>query len=385
VKIGPRVAIASVIAAALVRAIVAPLRTLSADEAYYLWAARRSTPWPIDDHPPLLGALLAVADRCVPGPVEIRVRSIAVALQLGTALGLARAARAVAPVEDADVAGACAAIVATWGLMPTVGGLIATPDAPLSCALAWLLALLVARPPQGREGRAVCRDVGLASLACAAVLSKAVAIPILVLLALSHLAQRKLRPAIALAVGAAVATPLAWRSFRGQMFHVAGTGPFVSSPRIGAAAALGALVGGQLLLWSPPLLVVGAASLRRRSLVIGDRAVVVALLAVVALSALVTGRAPEPNWTAPALLFVLVSASVMLAARPRLRAWVVAIATIPTVVALGLWCAPIDHGPFARVPHAGNGPPRDAPQYGRASWRCIYGLGCEEIEAISGR
>src|SRR5262245_37697482 len=79
-----RLAFASIGLAALARAIVAPMRLLSPDEAYYLCAARRG--WPIVDHPPLLGWLLAAFDRM--GPVELRVRLVAILLQAITALGL---------------------------------------------------------------------------------------------------------------------------------------------------------------------------------------------------------------------------------------------------------------------------------------------------------
>jgi hypothetical protein len=113
--------------------------------------------------------------------------------------------------------------------------------------------------------------------------------------------------------------------------------------------------------------------------------VVGALVGVVLVSAAVSGRAPEPNWTAPAALLVIVAASVELAGRARLRRWVIALATAPALLALGLWCARVDRGPFARVPLPGAGPPVGAPQYGAAAWRCIYEEQCEEIDAISPR
>jgi hypothetical protein len=76
---------------------------------------------------------------------------------------------------------------------------------------------------------------------------------------------------------------------------------------------------------------------------------------------------------------------VALAKRSRIRAWVVAFAAAPAVVAYALWCAPMDRGPFARIPRPGVGPPVDAPTYGLASWRCIYDGECDEIDAISRR
>ena len=44
-----------------VRLWVAPLRRLTFDEAYYACASQWSMPWPIDDHPPLLGLILSLA------------------------------------------------------------------------------------------------------------------------------------------------------------------------------------------------------------------------------------------------------------------------------------------------------------------------------------
>jgi hypothetical protein len=383
-----RAALAAVVGAAVLRAVVAPLRTLSADEAYYLWAARRSTPWPIGDHPPLLGALVSLANRCLPGPIELRVRLVAVVLQLATALAIAHTARAAHAArtkedrtQEGEVAGLGAALLATWGVMPTAGGLLATPDAPLLCALSWLFALLAGSA--GRPSTSIARGVGIAALAGAAVLSKAVALPLVAILAGAHLARRAHRITIALAVGALVAAPLAWRSLVLQAQHALGSGPLVSAPRIGPLVALGTLLVGQLLLWSPPLVVVGAVGLRRHTLVTGERGVVGALVLIVVASALLSGRPPEPNWTAPAALLVIVAASVELAQRARLRRWVVGLAAAPAVVVFGLWCAPIDRGPLARVPRPGQGPPLDAPRYGLAAWRCIYEEQCDEIEVIS--
>jgi hypothetical protein len=75
--------------AALVALAFSPLRHLSPDEAYYLCASRAR--WPIDDHPPLLGLLLAAAE-ALPGPIELRVRLVSIVLAVATALGVIRLA-----------------------------------------------------------------------------------------------------------------------------------------------------------------------------------------------------------------------------------------------------------------------------------------------------
>ncbi|GAC1599054.1 MAG: hypothetical protein NVS3B20_20990 [Polyangiales bacterium] len=363
----------------VVRGSVASARHLAFDEAYYLCAARNGfLPWSIPDHPPLLGILLATADRLPFRSVELRVRLLPMILQAITALGIGRlAARLSAPTE-ARTAWAFGVFLGTWGLAATAGGLLATPDAPLLAALSWLMTMQVephrATAPTLRKldvqavqtdlprARNVhlhnCNawsDVAAGILAALAVLSKVVAL---------------------LFVGALAPLPFLFPSLLVQSSHILGRGSAVSAPHLGSIPAMLTLVGGQVLLWTPPLLWVAARvpnhPLRRQNgIVLGAILLGVSVVA----SALVSGRPPEPNWLAPAAIPVLAVAAVGLAGRGH-RARVIVLLTYatPTMLALGLWLAPFDLGPLRRVPH---GPPPtaagDIPEYARGAWTCIYG------------
>jgi hypothetical protein len=378
----PRAAWAIAAAAVPVHLALALGTDLSPDEAYYLCAARRAGA--IVDHPPLTLGMLAVSDRWMPGPVELRVRVLAIVLSFVTSALIV----ALAQARGAGRQGAVlAAWAGTWSLLPMAGGFVTTPDTALLPALA--VALLVAGwgaepapttppPPSWR--------VAVAALAIAtAALAKVVAIPVAAVLAV---ASRGSRLRVAFVVGLALALPWLAPSLRFQLRHA-----FVSSGAWSAGAALeaiGGAVGAQLAMWSPVVLALGLRAARRR-LRRTDLAVLAGLTALVALSACVRGIPPEPNWWAPAALLVVVAfAADAEAITQATRRVVLATVLAPTAIAVAhvlhpfLPLAPaVD--PTARLHGwkvgdsaagaAGVGP------YGAASERCVYRGDCIEIES----
>jgi hypothetical protein len=392
---------ASITLAAAVRLVLAPMRILSPDEAYYLCAARRGpTPWPIVDHPPLLGAYLALADRIVPCPIELRVRLVAIALQVVTALGVAQLAHALGELDDAGAARdrwALGAVLGTWGLLPMAGGLLATPDAPLLAPLSWLLALTCAPAVAPRLHTRAC----LLVLAALSVAAKASALPFVAVVAAAQVWRGDRGRGIALAIGALLATPLALPSLRAQSEHLLGRGGMVFAPHVGPLAAAGAFVVGQLLLLGPAVVVVWAMTSKRASsralrIAPGLSLATAGVLVVALASALVSGRPPEPNWTAPAAVLVFAVTAVGIARMKRLaRSVVLGVTIAPTVVALVLWSMresplPAHADPLARLPHSDATPSFTGaatdpePRYARPSWRCVYKNDCAEIDAILG-
>jgi hypothetical protein len=341
---------ASIVLAAVARIILAPLRALSPDEAYYLCAARRG--WPIVDHPPLLGWLLAAFDRF--GSIELRVRIVAIALQAATAIGIG---------VLSGPAFAWGVFLATWGLMSWVSGLITTPDAPLLAACVWLLVMR--------------RSNASGILAFLAVLSKVSGL--FFVLAVASTQRGRLR--IATLVGGALGVVLSYRSLFAQIAHALGRGGLVSAPFVGRPLSLVAFLGG-LLLYGPAVLYLAVRG-RRHLDGAGVRIVIVFGVLCIA-SAVISGRPPEPNWIAPAFLPLLVAGATE--ASEMRREWLEPLHVFPAVVAIAMWMSPRELRVLNRVP------PRtslnsvksvtDLPPYAVPSWRCVYEGRCEEIDAI---
>lgn len=367
-----------VASAALLRIVVAPMRRLSPDEAYYLVAARKGVS--IVDHPPLLLWILRAADR-LPGTVELRVRLVAVVLQAIAALGVVAIARAIAPEDARERSALWAALLATWGLMPFAGGLITTPDAPLLAATAWLFAI-AARSERRRA------DLGaLFALAAIAVLSKVVALLVVASVALG-LVRRDVRGALATLLGGAVALPFARASLAAQAAHALGRGELVSAPYVGAVAALLAWVAGAFFLFSPPSWWLAAGARARMRQLPGATMLFATLLLALVTSALISGRPPEPNWIAPAVLPVFAIAATAAADTRSPRA-IVALHVGPALAALLLWIAPdwlpARADPLARVPHDRafqRASAQPMPRYATPAWSCVYDRACDKIDAI---
>jgi hypothetical protein len=359
-----RRAVAIVVATVFARLSVAGVRRLSPDEALYACAARAG--WPLPDHPPALGALLSVADR-FPGATELRVRIVAIVLQAATAFGIGAVAREV--VGDGDdrdgrSAEGFAIVLSTIGLLPWVSGLIATPDAPLLAATAWLIALATRDAAASRH--AVGRAIAIAALSAAAVASKVVGIGIVAIVAVGLARRRRILAAGAATFGAiaAIATiPSIVVSLGLQSSHAVGRGPLVSAPLLGAPRALLAFAAGALALIGPAALV--AAHRGRRALggIVGGRLLVGGLVAALILSALVSGRPPEANWIAPALIPLLAIGGVGLAqAGGRTRALVTLGHAAPAALGLALFASAAPVTLLARVAPAAAAPPTEHPR-----------------------
>jgi hypothetical protein len=182
--------------------------------------------------------------------------------------------------------------------------------------------------------------------------------------------------------------PLLVPSLRFQLRHAFAPAEGVRWTPLGAAAAIGAALGAQVLLWSPWVVASGLHGLRASGDA-ADRALVGTLSAAVFLSALIRAVPPEPNWWAPAAIVVLVAA-----ARhaddlaPRRQLAMLALAIAPTAVAIPHTLRPFlplgpEADPTARLHgwRSGDAPSR-APgigPYGPAAERCVYQGDCIEI------
>ena len=357
---------------------------LSPDEAYYLCAARRGGLVPdLVDHPPLLPWLLRLGDH-VGGPIELRVRLWAILFSAATGLAVAALARR---FEAGRQGVLIAAWVGSWALLPTAGGFITTPDG------AALLAVAVALLAVGRP-----RGLGIAITAGAlfvGALAKVVVLPIAVVLALAELRggrddrRRAVARAGALLVGPALALPVLAPSLRFQLHHAfTQTATAGWSPALALGAVLAA-VSAQALLWSPPVLWLGARALRR--LPLGPRAVAGTLSGLVLVSAIARGVPPEPNWWAPAALVVVAAAALGAdALTERARRGLVLAILVPTFVAAAHTLRPFlplreSADPTARLHGWSHGPPpvhaAGVGPYGPAAERCIYQNECAEIDS----
>ncbi len=336
----PGVAVALVLLAGLaVKSGVAGLVELAEDEAYYWeWSRRLSAGYL--DHPPAV-AWVVRAGTALLGDTERGVRLGAAALSVLGLLPLWPHAR------DRWL---FLALGLTTPLL-ALGGVLATPDAPL--LFAWSLGL----------GAALAGRWGLAGLGAGlAILSKHTGFLLLPLLFLG--VGRQLRPrdaARAAGVAALVAAPnIAWNllnglaSYRFQWDHVREGGS------AGAVAAAQLLLAGPLLF--PVLLGAAVHGLRQPG---PDRLLAVAGLVPLALGVLAGG---EANWTAPAYPALL-----LLVARGPLgrRAWT---ALGPNAVLVALVLAHLTH-PLVNLPWD----PRDRLAGGRTLGEAVRAWGAPAV------
>lgn len=365
-----RFAKVSVALALAARLILAPERLLSPDEAYYLCAARQpGWRWPIVDHPPLLGWLLSATDR-LGGAVELRVRVVAAVLQTITALAIAATAASIRPQCFA-----WGLFLATWGLMSWVSGLITTPDAPLLAATACLVYVA------SRERPSIVAAFALSFVAVASKVSGLVVVAAIA-------AALPMRPRIAAIAGAAVAVPLARASLHAQIAHALGRGALVSSPHVGVVVAVLGLALGAVALYGPALAYLAVRGRLHLARVVGGPTLVLSLLLLVLVSAIASGRTPEPNWIAPALVPILIASAIAateLTSRAQRAIQIVHL--LPAMLAIGLWAGrdllPPKLDPLARTPRdRDRAEAHPLPRYAKPSWACVYDRRCEEIEAI---
>jgi hypothetical protein len=352
---------------------------LSPDEAYYLCAARAGgfLP-PISDHPPLLPWLLRVVDRLEVLPVELRVRLVPVACSLVLGLLCVELAR---QRGGGRVAGAFAAWVGSFAILPTTAGFVATPDGPALIAVA--AGLLWAAQREGAGSLKHAAWTG--SLLALGALAKVIVIPAAVLVA--TLARgRPMRERAALLAPMVLVAPLLLPSLVFQLNH-AFLEPRRSWSPAGAALALGEAVFVQVLLWSPGVVVWGARAARR--LPRADQGMLASISALIALSALARATPPEANWWAPAAIVLLAGAAVTAEHHsPRARAAVLVTVLLPTLIASihslrPFLPLPPHADPTARLHGWSEGrAPLDAAgvgPYGPAAERCVYLDDCTEI------
>lgn len=150
-----------IVALVTVRLIVAWATPLAIDESYY-WLLSRNLAGGYYDHPPMV-ALLIRAGTAIAGDTEFGVRFIFVLLGLPATWAVWRAAAIL--LQDARAA-AAAALYFNLIMFVAVGTLLATPDAPLLVASAFVLFFLakVHETDRGAWWLAVGAAAGLALL-----------------------------------------------------------------------------------------------------------------------------------------------------------------------------------------------------------------------------
>lgn len=319
-------AVQILVAGTVVRLLVAAFVPLINDEAYY-WEWSRRPAAGYFDHPPAIAWLIALDGNSALG---VRLGAVLASLLAGWAI--LRAARRL----GGDEAALWASLIFACLPLAAAGYVLATPDAPLFCALAWTVHAVV---------EALCNPVGsraslkwwvVAGAAIgAAMLSKYTAVLIPAAIALSCVLYAPLRvrfrepgPWVAVCIAALVLAPNLWwnathewTSFAFQLGHGLG-----APKQAGIGAVLRRelnFVGGQAGLTSPILfvLLMGAIwrALRRR-----DDAVV-RLLATVSVVVLLffawsaTRKNVEANWPAAAWLPGIVLLAVEAAHAERLQ------------------------------------------------------------------
>ena len=371
--------LAVVLTAVPVRVWLASSTDLSPDEAYYLASARFGT---VPDHPPLLVWMLSACDRMKWLGLELRTRLPAIVVSAAVALGIALLVhelegRLAAPRRNPNFSALLAAILATWLPIPLAGGFVATPDAPA------MLAVVAALHWASTDAPSPLRSALMACLVALGALSKVVVVPIAIVAAV--IAPRRHRERLLWLLPLALTSPWITASLRLQSRHAFGAvGGWSAAGVITAAAAT--LVAA-LLLWCPPVVLAGVKRLRKLPAVY---AAVFALVAALLLgSTLARALPPEPNWWTPAAIPVIVAGSMAIGALDaRSRFACIALAVVPTAVALTHvvrpWLPiPRSIDPTARL-HGwrAGAPPLDAPGVGRyaaAAELCIYRSECDDI------
>lgn len=375
---------------------MAPLRRLTFDEAYYACAASRGVPWPVPQHPPMLGVLLRVTEPLGSLPVELRVRLVPIVLSAIIALGVARLAASIAAPEHRARSFLLGATFASFALVPMAGGVQAIPEMPQLAAIAWLLCIATSHV---RERLSSWIAVpALTVLSACAVASKVSALVCLGAVALALLGRRAWAAAAAIALGAVIAFPFCVTSLIGQSAHAVGRGPWVSAPHVGVATSLFVGCVAMFITFGPAALTLGARSSTLSRIPGGAVIAALVTLGIVA-SALVSGRIPEVHWFAPASIPLYAAAASALSETPNLIRRVVASHILPTAAAVLAWCVPMGSIEktdfFAEAPHVALSRVdaelswtdaaqrvRNIPDYGLASWRCLYTQQCGDFERV---
>ena len=315
------------LAGTVVRLVMATLVPLTNDEAYY-WEWSRRLAAGYFDHPPAIAWLVALGSDM---PFGVRLGSVLAGGLAG--LALIRTARRL----GGDAAALWASLIFACLPLAAAGYVLATPDAPLFCALAWTLHAVVEALESPVGSRASLRWWSIAGAAIGvAMLSKYTAVLVPAAIALSCAAYAPLRarfrepgPWIAVVVASLVLAPNLWwnaahdwASFACQLGHGLG-----APKQAGIGAVLNRelnLVGGQAGLTSPILfvLLVGAVwrALRQRDDAVMRLLATVSVFVVLFFAWSATRKNVEANWPASAWLPAILLLSVEAAHGAR-RAW----------------------------------------------------------------
>lgn len=303
-----------------VRLVMAAIVPLTNDEAYYWeWSRRLSAGY--FDHPPAIAWLVALGGD---SPLGVRLGAVLAGALAGLAL-LSTARRL-----GGETAALWASLIFACIPLAAAGYVLATPDAPLFCALAWTIHAVVEALHAPLKSPASLRWWAVAGVAIGvAMLSKYTAVLVPAAIAVSCLLYAPLRarfrepgPYVAVAVASLVLAPNLywnatheWTSFAFQLGHGLG-----APKKTGVLAALNRelnLVGGQAGLTSPILfvLLVGALwrGLRRTDDAVHRLLATVSLFVLCFFAYSATRKNVEANWPAaawlPGMLLLSVEAS----------------------------------------------------------------------------
>lgn len=342
--------------AGVIRLVIGGLTPLFPDETYY-WEWSRRLAIGYFDHPPMIAWLIR-GGTSIAGHTALGVRLVPILAGVIAGWFVVLGAR--------RLGGSGAALVAAliFALMPlsAAGLIIATPDAPLFAAAAACVYALV-RAIEATERRVALAWWSVAGIALGvAALSKYTAVLLAVGTVVAVLARRELRselstsgPYVGTLLAIAVFSPVIiwnaehdWASFAFQLTHgFGGAGGSVINREL-------ELVGGQLGLVTPILLVMMIIAMRRGS---GSaRALLAVLCATVLLffAYSATRRRVEANW--PALAYV--PGIMLLAAHAANRTWRtwlragIALAALLTIVTYANTFTPVLPVPARRDPVA---------------------------------
>jgi 4-amino-4-deoxy-L-arabinose transferase-like glycosyltransferase len=294
------------------------------DEAYY-WDWSRTLQPGYFDHPPII-AVLVRAGTAIFGDTPLGVRFFPILAGTGAAAGLAFASRALAGAAAARTA------VLVFACLPlaAAGFVLATPDAPMLCGVAWAIYAVIRALESPLESRDALRWWSLAGLCIGlAMASKYTAVLLPAAIAVACVAHPRLQnqygekgPYLAVVIASLVLAPVLgwnarhdWVSFQFQLGHGLGV------PKGGALGAVNReveLIGGQIGLVSPVLFFFVLRAIRRAFAPTPDGLrfvlAVASSICVAFFLYSATRRSVEANW--PALAWL--PAVVLLATEPAM-------------------------------------------------------------------
>ncbi len=239
------------------RLVIAALVPLYPDETYY-WDWSRTLQAGYFDHPPLI-ALLVRGGTELFGNTPFGVRFFPALAGTGAVLGIALTARELAGDEAAKLA----ALVLACLPLAAAGFVLATPDAPMLCAVAWTLYAVVRALKAPVSSSAALKWWAIAGLlAGVAMASKYTSVLVPGAVALACMVHLRLQsrfgepgPYLAVLVASLVLAPVLWWnathdwvSFQFQLGHGLGV---ARGGALGAVRREFELIGGQLGLVTP--------------------------------------------------------------------------------------------------------------------------------------